>query len=111
MIGGNVTATIQAYHDVTMNAIGEATPNWQNVQTLRGWLDMSSGESRYSTYNAKVQESTHIFLCDYVPLHASINAERSRMLINGQIYDILMIDNPMGMNQHYEIYLRFTGGQ
>ena len=111
MIGGNVTATIQAYSDVTTNAIGESVPNWQNVQTLLGWLDLSSGESRYNTYNAKVQESTHIFLCDYVPLHASIKAEQSRMLIGGRMYDILLIDNPMEMNQHYEIYLKYTGGQ
>lgn len=111
MIGGNVTAIIQAYSDATVNAIGESTPNWQNVQTLRGWLDLSSGESRYNTYNAKVQESTHIFLCDYVPLHASIKAEQSRMLINGKRYDIMLIDNPMEMNQHYEIYLKYTGGQ
>lgn len=111
MIGGNVTAIIQAYSDVTANAIGETKPNWKNVQTLRGWLDLSSGESRYNTYNAKVQESTHIFLCDYVPLHASIKAEQSRMLINGKRYDIMLIDNPMEMNQHYEIYLKYTGGQ
>lgn len=111
MIGGNVTAIIQAYSDVTANAIGETVPNWQNVQTLRGWLDLSSGESRYNTYTAKIQESTHIFLCDYVPLHASIKAEQSRMLINGKRYDIMLIDNPMGMNQHYEIYLKYTGGQ
>ena len=111
MIGGNVTATIQAYSDTTANVIGETTPNWQTVQTLRGFLDMSSGEARYTTYNAKVQESTHVFLCDYVPLHALVKAEQARMLINGKRYDILMIDNPMELNQHYEIYLKFTGGQ
>ncbi len=111
MIGGNVTATIQAYKDVTRNAIGETTPNWQDVQALHGWLDLSSGESRYNSYSAKIQESTHIFLADYVPLHKDITAENARMLINGKVYDILLIDNPMGMNQHYEIYLKYTGGQ
>lgn len=111
MIGGNVTATIQAYTDTSRNAIGEATPNWKTAQTLRGFLDLSSGEARYNTYNAKVQESTHIFLCDYMPLHKDIAAENARMLINGKRYDILMIDNPMELNQHYEIYLKYTGGQ
>ena len=110
MIGGNVTATIQAYKDVTRNAIGEAVPNWQNVQTLRGWLDLSSGQAGYNTYNAKIQESTHIFLCDYVPMHKDITAESARMLINGKVYDILLIDNPMSMNQHFEIFLKYTGG-
>ena len=110
MIGGNVTATIQAHKGVTRNAIGESTPNWQNVQTLRGWLDLSSGEARYNTYNAKIQESTHIFLCDFVPLHKDITAENARMVINGKTYDILLIDNPMELNQHFEIFLKYTGG-
>ena len=110
MIGGNVTARIEAFRNKSANTIGETTPNWQHVQTLRGWLDLSSGESRYNTYSTKIQESTHVFLCDYVPLPEWVRAEQSRMYINGEFYDILLIDNPMGMNQHYEIYLKYTGG-
>lgn len=111
MIGGNVTATIEAYRDVILNSIGERKPIWLEVNTVKGWLDLSSGESRYNTYSAKIQESTHIFICDYVPLHEWVCTEKARMRINGKLYDIMLIDNPMGMNQHYEIYLKYTGGQ
>lgn len=110
-IGGNITATIQTA-TVKKNSIGEAIKTWANAKTLRGWLDLSGGDSKYTTYHAKLQESTHIFIGDYVPL-TGIKAENSRMVINGNIYDILLIDNPMELRSgsQLEIYLKFTGGQ
>ena len=111
-IGGNTRATVQVYTS-TKNAIGEHVQTWTDVQSIKGWLDMSSGEARYTTYNAKIQESTHIFIADYVKLDDRITAENSRMVINGKRYDVLMIDNPMEMcsGSQLEFYLRFTGGQ
>lgn len=111
-IGGNITAVIQTA-TTTKNAIGEQVKSWANAQTLKGWLDLSSGDSKYTTYNAKMQESTHVFIADYVPLAAGIQAENSRMTINGKIYDVLLIDNPMEMRSgsQLEIYLKYTGGQ
>ena len=109
-IGGNITASIQAFSSA-MNFIGEAEKTWTDIQSIKGFLDLRSGDSKYSSYDAKIEESTHLFICDYVPLDESINAENSRMVINDKVYDILLIDNPMGLNQHYEIYLKFTGGQ
>ena len=111
-IGGNITAVIQTA-TTTKNSIGEQVKSWVNAQTLKGWLDLSAGDSRYTTYNAKIQESTHIFIADYVPLADGIQVENSRMVINGKVYDILLIDNPMEMcsGSQLEIYLRYTGGQ
>lgn len=111
-IGGNITAVIQA-RTSTQNTIGEQVQSWADAQTIRGWLDLSSGDSRYTTYYAKIQESTHIFVADYVPLASGITAENSRMVIGGKRYDILLIDNPMemGSGSQLEIYLKYTGGQ
>lgn len=111
-IGGNITAVIQTA-TTTKNAIGEQVKSWTDKQTLKGWLDLSGGDSKYTTYNAKIQESTHVFIADYVPLAAGIQAENSRMTINGKIYDVLLIDNPMemGSGSQLEIYLKYTGGQ
>lgn len=110
-IGGNVTAVIQTA-TVAENSIGEHVRQWANAQTLKGWLDLSGGDSKYTNYSAKIQESTHVFVADYVPL-AGIEPENSRMVINGKVYDILLIDNPMemGSGSQLEIYLKFTGGQ
>lgn len=109
-IGGNITAKIQKA-TVTANDIGELVQTWADAQTLKGWLDLSGGDSKYQSFNAKIQESTHVFICDYVPLASGVSAETSRMNIGGKVYDILLIDNPMEMNQQLEIFLKFTGGQ
>lgn len=108
-IGGNTKATIQT-RTVTKNAIGETVPVWTDAQTLFGWLDLSGGSSNYTTYSAKVQESTHVFLADYAPIAQGIQAENSRMTIDGRAYDVMLIDDPMGMHRQLEIYLKYTGG-
>lgn len=111
-IGGNLAATIQV-PTITKNAIGEHVETWEDVQTIKGWLDLSSGSSGYTNYNAKIQESTHLFIADYVKLNSKIQAENSRAIINGKRYDIMLIDNPMemGSGSQLEIYLKYTGGQ
>ena len=109
-IGGNTKAIIQV-STVTKNAIGEQVKAWEDVQTITGWLDLQSGDSRYNVFYAKIQESTHHFISDYIPLDIRITAENARMLVNGKVYDILLIDNPMEMNQQLEFYLKYTGGQ
>jgi head-tail adaptor len=109
-IGGNTKAIIQV-RTVTKNAIGEQVATWEDVQTITGWLDLSGGDSRYNVFYAKIQESTHFFICDYVKLDDRITAENAMAVIGGKYYDILLIDNPMEMNQQLEFYLKYTGGQ
>ena len=111
-IGGNITALIQVYTS-TKNSIGETVQTWADAQTIKGWLDLQSGDSKYTTFNSKMQESTHIFIADYVALDPMITAETARMVINGKRYDVLLIDNPMemGSGSQLEFYLKFTGGQ
>ena len=111
-IGGNITALIQVFTS-TKNAIGENVQTWADAQTIKGWLDLQSGDSKYTTFNAKMQESTHVFIADFVKLDSRISAESSRMVINGKRYDIMLIDNPMemGSGSQLEFYLKYTGGQ
>ena len=110
-IDGNLKLTFQVDKGETLNYIGESVHEWQDVQTITGWLDLSSGESRYATYNAKVQESSHVFTGDYVALDSSIQAEKARAVVNGKVYDVMLIDDPMEMHLQLEIYLKYTGGQ
>lgn len=93
------------------NLIGEQVTAWESAAEIVGWLDLSSGESKYTTYDAKMQESTHIFVSDYVDLPEGVTAETSCAVVDGECYDVMLIDNPMGMNLQLEIYLKFTGGQ
>lgn len=110
-IGGNIEAWFQVA-TITENAIGEQVKNWQNVQRLKGWLDLSSGGAKYTSFHAKIQESTHVFVADYTALDQRIDAETARMVIAGKAYDITLIDNPMELKHcsQLEIYLKYTGG-
>lgn len=113
-IKGNIQGIIQKY-SLSENDLGETVQSWVEVATLRGWLDLSSGSSDYETFNSKFQDSTHIFIADYVDLSA-VNADDSenlRMIVNGKRYDIKLIDNPMELEtgSQLEIYLKYTGGQ
>lgn len=110
MIGGNIEGTFQI-STTNKNEIGEAVKSWADVQLITGWLDLQSGDSKYNTYNAKLQESTHVFVADYVELDSRITAENSRMVIGGKVYDVLLIDDPMELHKQLEISLKFTGGQ
>lgn len=109
-IGGNLTAAIQVYK-TTQNEIGENVQDWVTVQTCKGWLDLQAGEAKYTSFNSKIQESTHVFIGSWVKLNEQITAENSRMLINGKRYDITYIDDPMELKRQLEIYLKYTGGQ
>lgn len=109
-IGGNIQAVIQI-RTVQKNAIGEHVETWEDVQTIKGWLDLNSGDAHTTTYYAKIQDSTHYFIADYVQLDERITDENSRMSIGKKHYDIRLIDNPMEMNQQLEFYLKYTGGQ
>lgn len=108
MIGGNITASIQS-KTITKNVIGEMDKKWEEKAVLKGWLDFSSGDSRRTDYYAKVEEATHVFVADYAQL--DISPETERLVADGKVFDILDVDNPMGLNKQLEIYLRYTGGR
>lgn len=136
-VGGNLYALLQVKGKGVKNGIGAYEQEWLDCTSLQGWLDLSTGDSKRTTFNAKIQESTHIFLCDFTSLKAlstkwvwnpfsfltgiinkdeqdtvvDATSENARLVIQGLVYEILLIDNPMNMNEHLEIYLRFIGGQ
>lgn len=119
MIGGNTTIKLQVKTQVK-NSIGERVPAWHDVVDLTGFLDLSGGDSKHNSYNAKIQESTHVFICDYEPVPdtleiegktVKVKAENCRVVANTERYDVMLIDNPMNLNKHLEIFLKYTGGQ
>lgn len=109
-IGGNITGRIQT-KTATKNRIGEAVKEWQDAFSIIGWLGLQSGDSKYSNFNAKIEESTHCFLCDFHPGIYSLASQDTRMVIKGFIYDVLLIDNPDEMDEQLEIFLRRVGAE
>lgn len=107
-IGGKIIGTIQT-NTTVKNVIGEAVKQWVDAFSQRGWLGMQSGDSKYTNYNAKLEESTHVFLCDYHSGIYALAGQDCRMIIKGNVYDVLLIDNPDEMDEQLEIYLRKVG--
>lgn len=109
MIGGNITGTIQTKSGVAKNAIGESVASWADAYSQNGWLGRQSGEQMRTSFNAKVEESTHVFLCDYHDGIYSLADEDTRMIIKGVVYEVTYIDNPDEMDKQLEIYLKRVG--
>lgn len=107
MIGGNTKAIIQT-KTTSKNTFGEKVTSWSDFTTITGFLDFSGGDGSYKTkYKGDLEETTHVFICDYSPI--DVEPTRCRMLIAGKTYDVLMIDDPMGLHKHLEIMLKYNG--
>lgn len=93
------------------NALGEAITAWVSKCSQVGWLGLQSGDSKYGNFKTKLEESTHVFVCDYnADIYAlSTTTANVRMLLKDTMYDVLLIDNPDEMNEQLEIYLRRVG--
>lgn len=108
-IGGNITGVIQRKGYSFQNEIGEKETAWEDAAKPTGWLGLQSGDSKYSNFSAKLEESTHVFLCDYNSIIYALSGLDTRMIIKGFVYDVLLIDNPDEMDEQLEIYLRKVG--
>jgi len=106
-INGNVTALIQT-KTTEKNDIGESIETWEDYQSVKGWLDYSTGEANV-TLRGKLEDTTHYFFCDAWRWPEGITEENARLMINSSIYHLLLIDNPMEMGAHLEIYLKHIG--
>lgn len=108
-IGGNITGTIMKKISDGKNEIGEKTIIWEEAFQQIGWLGLQNGDSKRVNLYAKVEESTHVFLCDYHEGIYALADQDTRMIFKGNMYDVLLIDNPDEMNEQLEIYLRKVG--
>lgn len=129
MIGGNTELTIKIHNSQgkwpwnpldlknseidenkdTFDENGSRIKAYTKIATLKGWLDLATGDSKYD-YKAKIEDSTHVFICDYKDL-SDIDIEESRATVKGKDFDIKYIDDPMELHEHLEIYLKMVGGQ
>ena len=112
-IGGNTKAFIQI-SKINENSYGNETADWINAIPLVGFLDMTDEGTNSRTLMHKVEDADYVFICDYfVPAVEGIklSAENSRMLIDGEVYEVKLYDDPMRLHEHMEIYLKYLGGQ
>lgn len=110
-VKGRTLCTIQIGTSNAVNALGERETQWEDAVNFDGVLGLQSGDSKYSTFNKKAEESTHILVCDFDVNIYALADQNTRIIAKGKIYDVLLIDNPDELDYHLEIYLRFVGVQ
>ena len=106
MIGGNTQAIIQIKQS-SKNAFGEKVTEWVDIATIKGFLDYTVGDASYkSNFKGDVAETSHIFICDYTEL--AVEPTQCRLVSDSKIYDVLLIDDPMGLHKHLEFMLKYN---
>lgn len=110
MIGGNVELTVYNKMSHDKNEIGEVEPSNSEGEKIMGFLDYISGSADLSKFHAKVEESTHVFICDYADNALMFNSGVTKCDVSGYgEFQILLVDDPMGLHQHIEVYLKYIG--
>ena len=69
-VGGNINAEFQSFSTIR-NEIGEEIQQWTTVAQHKGWLDLSSGNSSYKSFNAKTEEVVLARLYQFEALNVS----------------------------------------
>lgn len=111
-VKGRTLCAIQTCTASGVNAMGEKVTVWADAsEPFYGVLGLQSGDSKYSTFNAKIEESTHVLVCDFNSKIYALADQNTRIIAKGKMYDVLLIDNPDELDEHLEIYLRLVGGQ
>lgn len=98
-----VEATVQRYTQVD-DGIGGTRNEWIDHIDVEGALDQLDGDEVIASERLG-ELSSHVFI-----LFDIVDVTRSdRMIIDGDIYRIKNVDNPMNMDRQLEIKLEYTG--
>lgn len=109
MIGGNVTAEVRRAK-MALSAQGKAIEGGtETVMEIVGWLDYQGGQKGHTAYQAPIEDTTHVFLSDYDADYASQKEDGLSLVVGGRRYEVLLIDDPMGLHEHLETFLRYAG--
>lgn len=109
MIGGNTTANVQLKTSAK-NEYGALIETWTDLTTVKGFLDFTGGDGSYkSDFKGKLEETTHIFICDFnATLANQATPTNSRLIIDNKVFGVLMVDDPMSLHKHLEIMLKYN---
>ncbi|HAT4200950.1 hypothetical protein Cp4447_00959 [Clostridium perfringens] len=91
------------------NGIGGNAEKEDEVFKIQGFLDLAQGfgaNGENSNLNSFLQESTHILITDY---REDISNKNWIIDSKGNRYNIVLVDDPVSMHNHLEIYLKFIG--
>lgn len=87
------------------NGIGGHIEPEEELFKIQGYLDLLTGE-KTNTNNVFIQESSHILITDF---REDISTKHWIVDNKNNRYDITLVDDPVSMHDHLEIYLKFIG--
>ena len=93
---------VQSYTE-TGDGLGGWLKTWTTDFTISGILDLLKGDTT-EVANKHTVNSTHILITG---IHG-IN-EKQRIVYNDKVYYVDYVDNPVNIDSHLEIYLRYEG--
>lgn len=111
-IDGNTKAIVQI-KEIMQDEYQADRAGWKVAFSLKGVLDLLDGGVSLKLMS-RIEEADFLFLCDYfVPEYngEKLTAANCRFLINGEVYEVKLFDDPMRLHEHLEIYLKYLGGQ
>lgn len=89
------------------NDIGGFDEGWFKFETVQGYIDLITGTDLNTVQNAIFEQSTHIII---IPEYTEGITNDMRVVDKDKrYYSITYSDNPVGVNHHNELYLKFGG--
>lgn len=111
-IDGNTKATVQI-KEIMQDEYQADLAGWKDAFSIRGVLDLLDGGVSLKLMS-RIEDADYIFLCDYfLPEYngKKLTASNSRLLIDDEVYEVVLFDDVMRLHEHLEIYLKYLGGQ
>ena len=107
-VGGNIVAKVLLTKGDKNDKGVYTTVEPQQIMELSGWIDYQSGEVGHLAYQSAMQDSTHVFISDYIAEYAELSEIGLSLEIGGKSYEVKLIDDPMSLHEHIETYLRLV---
>lgn len=95
----------------TDDGIGGVTTTEDILLLVKGYIDaVGTGTDAPSQYTKGfIEQSTHVAIIKPIPKALVITDKMRLADANGRHYDITFVDDPVGINHHLEVYLKYTG--
>jgi SPP1 family predicted phage head-tail adaptor len=92
----------------TDDDIGGFTTAWKDVFTVKGYIDMLTGDDTpLEETNAFIERSTHICI---IPKYTAGITDDMRVVDEAdRWYEITYSDDPVGVHHHNELYIKLGG--
>ncbi|MDT2824352.1 phage head completion protein [Vagococcus lutrae] len=89
------------------DGIGGFNESWSDYKSFDGYIDLLQGSDLTNAQNAFIEESTHVLI---IPQYQAGITDDMRILDeSNRWYEITYADDPVNIQHHNELYLKFGG--